>query len=80
MDLSAACLPACKSRVFVLGDVRVEQVVHYSLRYATCGTLFQSSRKESHKLAKKKQKKKPFPPTSLIRGIRKSDIDGFSVY
>lgn len=58
MDLSAACLPACKSRVFVLGDVRVEQVVHYSLRYATCGTLFQSSRKESHKLAKKK----PFSP------------------
>lgn len=54
MDLSAACLPACKSRLFVLGDVWVEQVVHYSLRYATAETLLQSSRKESHKLAKKK--------------------------
>lgn len=74
MDLSAACLPGCKSRVFVPGDVRVEQVVHYSLRYATVETLFQSSRKESQ------IKKNPFPPTSRIRGIRKSDIDGFSVY
>lgn len=65
-DPSAACLPACKSGVFVLGDVRAQHAVHYSWRYATAETLFQRSRTESDQLDTKT--------------TRKSDIDGSAIY
>lgn len=53
-DPSASCLPACKSRVFVLGDARAQHAVHYSWSYATAETLFQRSRTESDQLENQK--------------------------
>ncbi len=53
-DPSAVCLPACKSGVFVLGDVRAQHAVHYSWCYATAETLFQRSRTESDQLENQK--------------------------
>ncbi len=48
---------ACKSGVFVLGDVQAQHAVHYSWRYATAETLFQRSTTESDQLDKKPNQK-----------------------